>query len=90
MQPKIWILRPLSIPLHTQFRTERHNILGYGVMVTLQILVLSFLVRVQVSQQKRIVFDSLFFYFIEFSVNRCITYSKKDKIEKFVLCQSFL
>ena len=27
------------------------NILGYGVMVTLQILVLSFLVRVRVSQQ---------------------------------------
>ena len=89
MQPKIWILRPLSIPLHMQFRTERHNILGYGVMVTLQILVLSFLVRVQVSQQKRIVFDSLFL-FHRVSVNRCITYSKKDKIEKFVLCQSFL
>ena len=29
------------------------NILGYGVMVTLQILVLSFLVRVRVSQLKK-------------------------------------
>ena len=28
-------------------------LLGYGVMVTLQILVLSFLVRVRVSQQQR-------------------------------------
>ena len=27
--------------------------LGYGVMVTLQILVLSFLVRIQVAQQKK-------------------------------------
>ena len=33
-----------------QFRNEEANILGYGVMVTLQILVLSFLVRVRVSQ----------------------------------------
>lgn len=31
-------------------RTTRLLILGYGVMVTLQILVLSFLVRVRVSQ----------------------------------------
>jgi hypothetical protein len=29
--------------------------LGYGVMVTLQILVLSFLVRIQVAQQKTMV-----------------------------------
>ena len=33
-----------------QFRNEEANILGYGVMVTPQILVLSFLVRVRVSQ----------------------------------------
>ena len=36
-----------------QFRKlmSKRTILGYGVMVTLQILVLSFLVRVRVSQQ---------------------------------------
>ena len=38
--------------MHSQLRkrTSRLLILGYGVMVTLQILVLSFLVRVRVSQ----------------------------------------
>ncbi len=30
--------------------------MGYGVMVTLQILVLSFLVRIQVAQQKELSF----------------------------------
>ena len=35
-----------------QFRNDDANKLGYGVMVTLQILVLSFLVRVRVSQHK--------------------------------------
>ena len=41
------------VPLHPQLRNnmlEVAMILGYGVMVTLQILVLSFLVRVRVSQ----------------------------------------
>ena len=41
------------VPLHSQLRNqpvEVAMILGYGVMVTLQILVLSFLVRVRVSQ----------------------------------------
>ena len=41
------------VPLHPQLRNnmlEIAMILGYGVMVTLQILVLSFLVRVRVSQ----------------------------------------
>ena len=37
------------------------NILGYGVMVTLQILVLSFLVRVRVSQQSSSKEQHLFF-----------------------------
>ena len=45
--------------LHRQKQT-----LGYGVMVTLQILVLSFLVRIQVAQLKReIAMQSLFFVF---------------------------
>ena len=35
---------------HTVTHYLATNILGYGVMVTLQILVLSFLVRVRVSQ----------------------------------------
>ena len=38
------------VPLHPQFRNAI-KILGYGVMVTLQILVLPFLVRVRVPQQ---------------------------------------
>ena len=39
----------IIIILHRQ-----KQILGYGVMVTLQILVLSFLVRIQVAQLKRL------------------------------------
>ena len=35
---------------------HRFEILGYGVTVTLQILVLSFLVRIQVAQQKSSVY----------------------------------
>ena len=38
---------------HTVIHYLATNILGYGVMVTLQILVLSFLVRVRVSQQRK-------------------------------------
>ena len=43
-----------AVPLHPQMRDlppARDNSLGYGVMVTLQILVLPFLVRVRVPQQ---------------------------------------
>lgn len=39
-----------TFALAIEKRTSRLLILGYGVMVTLQILVLSFLVRVRVSQ----------------------------------------
>ena len=38
--------------------------MGYGVMVTLQILVLSFLVRIQVAQLKTIFFGRSFFCFM--------------------------
>ena len=41
------------------------GLLGYGVMVTLQILVLPFLVRVRVAQQRErrmVVHSSFFFY----------------------------
>ena len=47
------------VPLHSQNRNKNivlRNVLGYGVMVTLQILVLSFLVRIRVSQQSEVVF----------------------------------
>ena len=40
-----------AVPLHRIF--EMHPRLGYGVMVTLQILVLPFLVRVRVPQPKK-------------------------------------
>ena len=40
---------------------RQKQIMGYGVMVTLQILVLSFLVRIQVAQLKRSSFEGRFF-----------------------------
>ena len=46
---KVLVVRKKVVPLHPQNR----NALGYGVMVTLQILVLPFLVRVRVPQLKR-------------------------------------
>ena len=42
---------------------RQKQILGYGVMVTLQILVLSFLVRIQVAQLETIFFGRSFFCF---------------------------
>ena len=42
--------------MHRQTKT-----MGYGVMVTLQILVLSFLVRIQVAQLKRLSCEGRFF-----------------------------
>ena len=42
---------------------RQKQILGYGVMVTLQILVLSFLVRIQVAQLETIFFGRSFFLF---------------------------
>ncbi len=44
------VVQKKSVPLQPQFR-DGCSILGYGVMVTLQILVLSFLVRIRVSQR---------------------------------------
>ena len=52
---KILVVPEKVVPLHPQNRNKRvskQNILGYGVMVTLQILVLPFLVRVRVPQLK--------------------------------------
>ena len=42
------VIQKKAVPLHPQIR-----ILGYGVMVTLQILVLPFLVRVRVAQHRK-------------------------------------
>ena len=41
----------LQFPKYLYLCTRKRKSLGYGVMVTLQILVLSFLVRIQVAQQ---------------------------------------
>ena len=49
------VVQKKAVPLHPQFSHQGDGCcaeLGYGVMVTLQILVLSFLVRVRVPQQK--------------------------------------
>ena len=55
------------VPLHSQLRNQPDEvamILGYGVMVTLQILVLSFLVRVRVSQLESIFHSKDAFFYI--------------------------
>ena len=52
---KILVVQEKVVPLHPQNRNKEFfssKILGYGVMVTLQILVLPFLVRVRVPQLK--------------------------------------
>ncbi len=45
-----WLIKKKRLTLHTQFRFGLWRELGYGVMETLQILVLSFQVRILVSQ----------------------------------------
>ena len=54
--------------------------MGYGVMVTLQILVLPFLVRVRVAQQRGSVLEPLFLY-IEPNGNKGLNlkFGKVDK-----------
>ena len=53
---KLFVVQKKVVPLHSQSSNKgcnkKNKTLGYGVMVTLQILVLSFLVRVRVSQQR--------------------------------------
>ena len=48
---KILLVSEKAVPLHPHFE-KFTTFLGYGVMVTLQILVLPFLVRVRVPQLK--------------------------------------
>ena len=62
------VIQKKAVPLHPQIR-----ILGYGVMVTLQILVLPFLVRVRVPQPKVIAKLSIlttwrYFFFVNITV----------------------
>ena len=56
---KILVVREKVVPLHRVFE-KRGTKLGYGVMVTLQILVLSFLVRVRVPQLESFLNGKLF------------------------------
>ena len=61
---KVLEIQEKVVPLHPQFdrSVDAKLSLGYGVMVTLQILVLPFLVRVRVPQQREMfVRASLFF-----------------------------
>ena len=51
----------LQIKKYVLLLHRQKQILGYGVMVTLQILVLSFLVRIQVAQLKRSSWEGRFF-----------------------------
>ena len=56
---KVWRIQKNSVPLHSHLRNHlqasrvKLRKLGYGVMVTLQILVLPFLVRVRIPQQRK-------------------------------------
>ena len=55
-------IKQKAVTLHRNSEREFLIIrLGYGVMVTLQILVLPFLVRVRVSQQKSLLTTASFF-----------------------------
>ena len=49
----MFVVKKKVVPLHSLkgTNTDSNNKLGYGVMVTLQILVLSFLVRIQVAKR---------------------------------------
>ena len=60
--PESFFLKKKVVPLH------RNKALGYGVMVTLQILVLSFKVRVLVAQQRGSVKRISFFFYIKLRV----------------------
>ena len=68
----------ITFALAIQQYANRNNKLGYGVMVTLQILVLSFLVRVRVSQQNANKFHNelAFFLFLYFGYN-ILKFSKR-------------
>ena len=68
---KVWRVTEKSVPLHSQFRNEVVNKLGYGVMVTLQILVLSFLVRVRVPQHPESQASFLLGFFVLISFLFC-------------------
>ncbi len=50
----LFAVKKKAVPLQTQSSYNDMQTMGYGVMVTLQILVLSFLVRVRVSQHQDI------------------------------------
>ena len=60
-------------------KADEFDILGYGVMVTLQILVLSFLVRVRVSQQRASSKQKMLFCYVVFPVKRKIRLNKKKE-----------
>ena len=62
----MFVVKKKVVPLHSLkgTNTDSNNKLGYGVMVTLQILVLSFLVRVRVSQHRDILIWVSFFLYI--------------------------
>ena len=60
------------VPLQRQTKNDSvHVTLGYGVMVTQQILVLFFLVRIQVAQLIQATLWSCFFYM--FSIKKACT-----------------
>ena len=66
------VVQKKSVPLQPQFR-DGCSILGYGVMVTLQILVLSFLVRIRVSQRIGLL-DSFYGGYLVFFIPTIVLY----------------
>ena len=70
-------------------QTNDNHILGYGVMVTLQILVLSFQVRILVAQQKRAVNRLLFFVGYTYIPSPTPPFNKGRGLVADIACYSF-
>ena len=63
------LFSPKYLEVNKNCHTFARAILGYGVMVTLQILVLPFLVRVRVAQQKRASHNSVGLSCLKYDTN---------------------
>lgn len=77
------VVQEKAVPLHSQTRKCKFRLqktLGYGVMVTLQILVLSFLVRIRVSQQDAKFFRAWRFFLCTYSFRPYSLYTPPIRI----------
>ena len=99
---KVLVVRKKTVPLHSQSGKQPVTTMGYGVMVTLQILGLSFLVRVRVSQHRASYNVRCFFFRpyildnyivhdrgVSFRCYKCKTPSIHYRIEGVLICYLF-